>query len=66
MIRRLTCSLLSLVLMALWTAGARAADGLPPLETEESGPRVPVLGFFLAFGFTVLTLVILCMPSRKT
>jgi hypothetical protein len=65
MIRRLTCSLLSLVLIALWTAGARAAD-LPPLETEESGPRVPVLGFFLAFAFTVLTLVILCMPSRKS
>jgi hypothetical protein len=62
MIRRLFRWLAPLALMALWAAGALAAGD------DDSGPerRVPVLGYFLAFVFTVLALVIVCMPSRKS
>jgi hypothetical protein len=63
MIRRFGPWILPLVLIVLCTVRAMAAD--PPADTETSGERVPVLGYFLAFGFTVLTMVILCMPSRK-
>jgi hypothetical protein len=58
-----------LVLMALWTTLALAAAGAGGGGgDDESGPapRVPVLGYFLAFVFTVATLVIVCMPSRKS
>ncbi len=66
MIRRLSRWLLPLVLIALCAIRAMAADLPGPGETETTGERVPVLGYFLAFVFTVLTLVILCMPSRKS
>jgi hypothetical protein len=66
MIRRLIRWLAPLAVMALWTAVALAAAGAT--GDDEGGPpqRVPVLGYFLAFAFTVLTLVIVCMPSRKS
>jgi len=48
-----------LAVLVLWTTAARA-------DSETDSGRVPVLGYFLAFLFTVLTLVILCMPSRKS
>jgi hypothetical protein len=60
-LRRLVRWLTPLAFLVLCTAGARAAEA----ESDEP-KRVPVLGYFLAFLFTVLTLVILCMPSRKS
>jgi len=64
MIRRLFRWLAPLAVVAVWTAGAIAAGG----GDDDSGPaqRVPVLGYFLAFAFTVMALVIVCMPSRKS
>ena len=69
MIRRFSLWLAPLVLMALWTTLAlAAAGGAGGGGDDDSGPapRVPVLGYFLAFVFTVATLVIVCMPSRKS
>jgi hypothetical protein len=59
MIRRLGRWLTPLVVLALWAAAARA-DG------DSGSERVPVLAYFLAFAFTVLALVVVCMPSRKS
>jgi hypothetical protein len=68
MIRRFFLWLAPLVLLALWTTLALAAARGGGGDDDESGPapRVPVLGYFLAFVFTVATLVIVCMPSRKS
>ena len=57
--RRLTRWLTPVAVLLLCAASA-AAD-----EPEPKPERVPVLGYFLAFLFTVLTMVIVCMPSRK-
>ena len=64
MIRRFFRWLTPFAFLALWAAAAHAAGG----GDDDSGPaqRVPVLGFFLAFVFTVLTLVVVCMPTRKS
>ena len=35
-------------------------------DVDDKTDHVPVLGYFLAFLFTVLSLVVLCMPSRKS
>jgi len=60
MIRRLCRWMLSLAVVVLWASVARADD--------ESGTseRVPALGYILAFLFTLLPLVVVCMPSRKS
>jgi hypothetical protein len=61
-LRRLCLWLTPLAVLVL-CAGVVWAD-----EGETTGPEhsPPVLGYFLAFVFTVATLVILCMPSRKS
>ncbi len=61
MARSLTRWLTPLAVLVLTAAAAHA-------QTESTGPepRVPVLGYFLAFLFAVLSLVIVCMPSRKS
>jgi hypothetical protein len=66
MFRRLCRWLAPLVVMALWAAAVRAAGAAADTGDSESPPHVPVLGSFLAFVFTVLALVIVCMPSRKS
>ena len=60
LIRRLCRWLTPLAVLAVATAAARA--------DEETGPShsPPVLAYFLAFLFTVLALVVVCMPSRKS
>jgi hypothetical protein len=63
-IRRLLRWLASLAMLILWTASARAQQGELPSNAPEG--RTPVLGYFLAFIFTVGTLVVVCMPSRKS
>ena len=67
MIRRLLRWLPPLAVLALCAASAFAAASSAASD-DEGGPsqRVPVLGYFLAFIFTVATLVIVCMPSRKS
>lgn len=59
MIRRLCRWLTPLVVIAVCAAGARA-DG------DSGSERVPVLAYFAAFFFTVVALVVVCMPSRKS
>jgi hypothetical protein len=51
-----------LAVLAVAAAVARAAGD------DEAGPTrsPPVVAYFLAFLFTVLALVIVCMPSRKS
>jgi len=60
MIRRLGRWLTPLAVLILGAASARAQVDDAPSQ------HVPVLGYFLAFLFTVLALVVLCMPSRKS
>jgi hypothetical protein len=62
LIRQLCRWLSPLAVLAVATAVARAA------YDEEAGPTrsPPVLAYFLAFLFTVLAVVIVCMPSRKS
>jgi hypothetical protein len=60
MARSLTHWLTSLAVLMSWAVAAPAQDA-----TEGPATRVPVLGYFLAFLFVVLSLVIVCMPSRK-
>jgi hypothetical protein len=61
MIRRIVRWLSPLAVLIVTAAAARAQD-------EETGPThsPPVLAYFLAFLFTVLALVVVCMPSRKS
>ena len=59
MIRTLCRWMFSLFLVLLWAAVARADDEPP------SSDRVPAIGYLLAFVFTILPLVVICMPSRK-
>jgi hypothetical protein len=61
LIRRLYRWLTPLAVLAATAAVAHAQ------HEEETGPNhaPPVLPYFLAFLFTVLALVIVCMPTRK-
>jgi hypothetical protein len=62
MLIRLIRWLSPLAVLAIAAAVARAAGD------DEAGPTrsPPVLAYFLAFFFTVLALVVVCMPSRKS
>ncbi len=60
LIRRVTRWLSALVVLALTAAPVAAQD-----DTEAARSHVPVLSYFLAFLFTVLALVVVCVPSRK-
>jgi hypothetical protein len=57
--RRFSRWLAAVALLVVWAATARADD-------EGPAGRVAVLGGFLAVAFTVVTMVIICMPSRKS
>jgi hypothetical protein len=59
MTRRLCRWLTPLAVLVLSAATARA-------DVDEGTGRVPVLGYFLAFVFTVAAMVVVCMPSRKS
>jgi hypothetical protein len=60
MIRRLCRWLTPLAVLVLTTASARAQDETGPTHSP------PVFAYFLAFLFTVLALVVVCMPTRKS
>jgi hypothetical protein len=61
MLIRLYRWLTPLAVLAATAAAARA-------QQDETGPShaPPVLPYFLAFLFTVLALVVVCMPTRKS
>jgi hypothetical protein len=44
----------------------REEEAVRPASKESSGGRVPVLEYALAIGGTLLVLLIVCMPSRKS
>jgi hypothetical protein len=58
-LRRVSRWLTPLGVLLFWAAVARA-DG------ESSSEHAPVMGYFLAFLFTLVSLVVVCMPSRKS
>jgi hypothetical protein len=60
LIRRLCRWLTPLAVLAASAASAAAQDETGPSRSP------PVLGYFLTFLFTVLALVIVCMPTRKS
>jgi hypothetical protein len=60
LIHRLWRWLTPLALLVLMTASARADDETGPSHSP------PVLAYFLTFLFTVLALVVVCMPTRKS
>ncbi len=67
--RRLTAWFGSL-LTGLWLvapalAQAPGTSGTAPGGGEASGPSTPMFPLIVAFGFTVVILLIVCMPSRK-
>jgi hypothetical protein len=61
LLRRLYRWLAPVAVVLLTTAVAPAAG-----QDGESGPNAPVMGYFLAGLLLVLSLVILCMPSRRS
>jgi hypothetical protein len=57
---RLSRWLTPFAVLAVTAASAGAQDETGPTHAP------PVLGYFLAFLFTVLALVVVCMPTRKS
>jgi hypothetical protein len=55
----------ALVVAAVWAAAAYAQRDTSGADESESA-KVPVLAYALAFVFTIVCLVIVCMPSRKS
>ena len=55
------------LLTGLWLAAPALAQttGTAPAGGEASGPSTPMFPLIVAFGFTVVILLIVCMPSRK-
>jgi len=60
MIRNACRWMFSLIVVLLWATVVRADDDSP------SSDRVPAVGYLLAFFFTVVPMIIICMPSRKS
>jgi hypothetical protein len=65
MVRRSLLRLALLAVAALCLV-SRAYALAPSGGENETPPHTPVFSYFLAFLFTIITLVILCAPSRKS
>ncbi len=65
MIRRLFRWVAPLLLLGLQTAAVHAQNNAA-LPGDDAPSKAPVLGYALAFAFILGTLVVLCMPSRKS
>jgi hypothetical protein len=54
------------LLLVCWLPPARAQAPAPPTETKEGEKSPPAAQYALAGLFTILVLVIICKPSRKS